>query len=86
MNTAACPVGGLGLMFRFCRANVTLKLRGFSFARARPGPLRHTHAATNIAVNTPAKPMWTPVLKLKLRGFFIAPMPGQRHLQSEVAR
>lgn len=50
------------------------------------GALQRAAGAANIDRNTPAKPMWTSVLTLKLRGFFIALTQGASHLAPEVAR
>ncbi|OUE45523.1 hypothetical protein BZY95_03570 [Billgrantia desiderata SP1] len=50
------------------------------------GTLHPDIGTPRIGLNTPAKPMWTPVLTLKLRGFFIALMQGSSHLVPAVAR
>jgi hypothetical protein len=49
------------------------------------GALQRAAGAAIIDDNTPAKPMWTSVLTLKLRGFFIARHKAHSHPAQEVA-
>ncbi|PMR72076.1 hypothetical protein C1H69_22090 [Billgrantia endophytica] len=49
------------------------------------GALQRAAGATTIAINTPAKPMWTSVLTLKLRGFFIVRDKTRGHPSQEMA-
>lgn len=70
--------------------DTSLKIRDARFHSASRhelivSALQHAVGTANIDFNTPAKPMWTSVLTLKLRGFFIALAQGSGHLAPEAA-